>query len=68
MVCCTPAALLKLLRFNVSGANLLERHTTRVENHNYEKDGQEVYGFNFVVQEFEFGAPGSKKREQLAER
>jgi single-strand DNA-binding protein len=40
----------------------------RVENHNYEKDGQEVYGFNFVVQEFEFGAPGSKKREQLAER
>jgi hypothetical protein len=28
MVCCTPAALLKLLRFSVSGANLLERHTT----------------------------------------
>jgi single-strand DNA-binding protein len=40
----------------------------RIENNTYEKDGAEVHGFNFVVQEFDFGAPGPQKREQLAER
>ena len=40
----------------------------RVENNTYERDGQEVHSFNFVVNEFEFGAPGPQKREQLAER
>lgn len=26
----------------------------RVENNNYEKDGKKVYGFNFVLEQFEF--------------
>jgi len=50
----------------LQGDQLIVR--ARVENNTYEKDGQEVHGFNFVVQEFEFGSPGAQKREQLAER
>jgi len=42
--------------------------TARIENNNYQKDGVDVYGFNFVVENFEFGAPGPRKRAQLAER
>lgn len=30
--------------------------TARIENNDYEKDGAKVYGFNFVVTDFEFGA------------
>lgn len=37
----------------------------RVENNNYEKDGEDVYGYNFVVEDFSFGAPGKEKREQF---
>lgn len=37
----------------------------RVENNVYEKDGETVYGYNFVVEDFSFGAPGKEKREQL---
>jgi len=42
--------------------------TARLENNNY-TDGQGVerYGFNFVVDDFKFGAPGPIKREKLAE-
>lgn len=40
----------------------------RIENNNYQKDGIDVYGFNFIVEEFDFGAPGPRKRAQLAER
>lgn len=41
----------------------------RVENNNYtDSDQVERYGFNFVVDEFEFGAPGEAKRNQLAAR
>jgi single-strand DNA-binding protein len=44
----------------VQGSNLRPK--------DYEKDGEGVYGYNFVVQEFDFGAPGPQKREQLGER
>lgn len=37
----------------------------RVENNNYTKDGEDVYGYNFVVEDFKFGAPGKEKREQF---
>jgi single-strand DNA-binding protein len=30
--------------------------TARIENNDYEKDGTKVYGFNFIVTDFEFGA------------
>jgi len=39
----------------------------RIQNNNYTKEGEDVYGFNFVVVEFEFGAPGSITRERLAQ-
>lgn len=42
--------------------------TARVQNNNYEKDGEKVYGFDFVIEGFEYGAPGPEKREQLANR
>lgn len=40
--------------------------TYRIENNTYEKDGQEVYGYNFLLEDFTFGAPGKIKREELA--
>lgn len=41
--------------------------TAKVSNNNYtDKDDNEVYGFNFVIDDFEFGAPGEAKREELA--
>lgn len=40
----------------------------RVENNNYEKSGETIYGFNFIVEDFIFGAPGKEKREQFSSR
>lgn len=40
----------------------------RVENNNYEKAGEQIYSYNFVVEGFEYGAPGREKREHLANR
>jgi len=37
----------------------------RIENNNYEKDGEIAYGFNFIVEDFQFGAPGKEKREHF---
>ena len=37
----------------------------RIENNNYEKDGDTVYDYNFIVEDFTFGAPGKEKREEL---
>lgn len=37
-----------------TGQQILVRF--RIENNDYDKDGQKVYGHNFVVDEFEFGA------------
>lgn len=38
----------------------------RVENNDYEKDGETVYGNNFIVDDFAFGAPGRAKRDQFS--
>lgn len=38
----------------------------RIENNNYQKDGEDVYGYNFIVEDFAFGAPGKIKRDELA--
>ncbi|CAE6850767.1 Single-stranded DNA-binding protein [Paraburkholderia aspalathi] len=41
----------------------------RLSNNDFtDGEGVERYGFNFVVADFEFGAPGEAKREQLAKR
>lgn len=41
----------------------------RIENDNYtDKDEVERYGFSFVVEDFDFGAPGEEKRAHLAAR
>jgi len=38
----------------------------KMENNNYTAgDGKEVYGYSFIVDGFEFGAPGAEKRSQL---
>ena len=37
----------------------------RIENNNYKKEGEDVYSYNFVVEEFAFGAPGKIKRAEL---
>lgn len=44
--------------------------TYRIENNNYTPQGSNEtrYGFNFIVEEFKFGAPGSEKRAQWASR
>lgn len=40
--------------------------TYRIENNHYTtKDGVDVYGYNFIVEDFKFCAPGKEKREQL---
>jgi single-strand DNA-binding protein len=39
-----------------------------IRNNNYQpQDGEMIYGYNFVVDSFEFGAPGKATREHLAE-
>lgn len=42
--------------------------TARIANNKYQQDGHDVYGFNFVVENFDFGAPGPRKRAQFAAR
>lgn len=43
--------------------------TARIDNNNYkDKDQNDVYGHNFVIEDFDWGAPGQKSREQLASR
>ena len=37
----------------------------RIENNTYQKDDEDVYGYNFMVEDFTFGAPGKEKREQF---
>lgn len=39
----------------------------RIENNHYEKDGEDVYGYNFIIDDFEFGAPGSLSRAKFSE-
>jgi single-strand DNA-binding protein len=41
----------------------------RLQNNTYtDGKGNEVFGYNFIVDDFDFGAPGPEKREQLAKR
>lgn len=41
----------------------------RVANNNYtDKDQKEHYGFEFIVEDFKFGAPGAAKRELLEDQ
>lgn len=42
--------------------------THRIENNTYQKAGETIYGFNFIVEDFSFGAPGKEKREQFSSR
>jgi single-strand DNA-binding protein len=38
----------------------------RMENNNYtDKNGEEVYSYNFILEDFEFGAPGSITRKNI---
>lgn len=37
----------------------------RIENNNYKKNEEMVYKYNFIVEDFVFGAPGKEKREQF---
>ncbi len=41
--------------------------TYRIENNHYtdKTTGEDVYGYNFIVEDFAFGAPGRMKREQF---
>lgn len=43
--------------------------TARIENNNWtDKEEVEHYGYNFVVEEFDFGAPGPDRRAILEQR
>ena len=42
--------------------------TARIENNNFEHQGEERFDYNFIVDDFEFGAPGAESREVLASR
>ncbi len=41
----------------------------RIENNHYtdKSSGEEVYGYNFIVENFTFGAPGKEKRQQFSQ-
>jgi single-strand DNA-binding protein len=56
--------LAKIINDNVDkGDQLIVSY--RVENNNYEKDGNKVYSYNFIVNDFEFGQAGSETRKRL---
>ena len=39
--------------------------TARIENDSWDKEGEKQYGYNFIVDDFEFGAPGEEKRNSF---
>jgi len=39
----------------------------RLANNDREMEGQTEYGFSFILDDFDFGAPGKIKREKLAQ-
>jgi single-strand DNA-binding protein len=42
--------------------------TARIENNNYtDAENRQHYGFNFILDSFEFGAPGAATRAALAD-
>lgn len=38
----------------------------RVQANNYSRDGKTIYAYNFVLEDFRFGAPGRVKREEMS--
>ena len=51
----------------VKGDQLIVHYS--LNNNNYEDgQGNTTYGYDFIVEEFEFGAPGAEKRELLEQR
>lgn len=66
---------LQFTAFGKLGGVILERArkgdqlvvTGHIENNNYkDQDGNDHYGFNFVVDSFEFGAGGKETRAEFA--
>lgn len=40
----------------------------RMQSNNYtDRAGEKVYSYNYVIEDFTFGAPGKAKREELAQ-
>jgi single-strand DNA-binding protein len=39
-----------------------------ISNNDYKKGDEMVYGYNWTIQTFEFGAPGPESRERMAKR
>ncbi len=39
-----------------------------IRNNNYNDGERDIYGFDFEIQDFSFGAPGAESRERLAAR
>ena len=38
----------------------------RVQANNYSRANKMVYSYNFIIEDFKFGAPGKAKREELS--
>ncbi|MCL2876525.1 MAG: single-stranded DNA-binding protein [Betaproteobacteria bacterium] len=38
----------------------------RIENNHYQKEGEDIYDYNFIVEDFSFGAPGKEKQAARA--
>jgi single-strand DNA-binding protein len=55
-----------IAQYALKGDQLIVHY--RIENNRYtdKASGEEVYGYNFIVEDFGFGAPGKEKREQLS--
>jgi single-strand DNA-binding protein len=49
---------------SLKGDQLIVEATIR--NNNYTVDDEERYGYDFVAEDFDFGAPGKLKRDELA--
>lgn len=39
--------------------------TARIENDSWDREGEKQHGYNFIVDDFEFGAPGEEKRNSF---
>lgn len=50
------------------GDQLIVDIRIRNNDRRLEEDGRTIYGFSFVVEDFEFGAPGVATREELSRR
>src|SRR5690348_12242840 len=55
-----------LAQHSLTGDQLVIEATIR--NNNYTVGDEERYGYDFVAEDFEFGAPGKLKRDELAGR